>query len=150
METMTKRDFGGLARPLQRDRLVILSLTTTTRRALAIAFFAIGMGLSVGQAAETPAKDDAKSAARENAKKAAASSGEQKKAIEEAVKKERDITLAEYEKLKKQYSEASEEQKKQIREKIEEKVKALEEVTAAYHKQLRDEQRKQRAGAAKR
>jgi hypothetical protein len=122
-----------------------------TARLSLIALLAISGSLS---AAETPAKsgetkqapkgDAAAEIAREKSKKGASSTTELRKILD----KERDAMIAEHESLAKQLKEATEEQRKEIREKMEQQKKKFEEMTAVLHKQIRDEQRKQRATVA--
>ena len=64
------------------------------------------------------------------------------------ISKQRDVMIADFEVLAKQMKDATEEQKKQIKEKMESQKKAFEEATNALHKQIREEQRKQRQNAA--
>ena len=56
--------------------------------------------------------------------------------------------IAEYEALAKQLKDATEAQKKVILEKMQERKKAFEEAQNALHKQIRDEQRRQRQNTA--
>ena len=86
-------------------------------------------------------------AAKEKSRKGPMSPAEIRKLFEE-LSKQRDVMIADYEALAKQMRTATEEQKKQIREKMEAQKKAFEEATNALHKQIRDEQRKQRQNAA--
>ena len=110
-------------------------------RRLALALLALGWGASLMRAAESPAQD--------KAKKPVATAAELRKLLEEAGK-QRDQLISDYETLRKQLAEATEEQKQAIRQKMEERKKAFEEMTIALHKQIRDEQRKQRRAAEKR
>lgn len=112
-------------------------------RLLAAALCALALGLGVAQGAESS------STAREKAKKGATTAADLKKLLDEAGK-QRDSLIADYEALRKELVAATDEQKQAIRQKMEERKKAFEEMTIALHKQIRDEQRKQRAGAAKR
>jgi len=68
--------------------------------------------------------------------------------LHEEVSKQRDVMIADFEVLAKQMKDATEDQKKQIKEKMEAQKKAFDAVTTALHKQIRDEQRKQRQNAA--
>lgn len=110
-------------------------------RYLAAALCALGLGAGVVQGAE------ASIAAKEKAKKSVTSAADLKKLLDEAGK-QRDALIADYETLRKELADATEEKKQAIRQKMEERKKAFEEMTIALHKQIRDEQRKQRAGAA--
>ncbi len=84
----------------------------------------------------------------------AASAAEQARAdlakAKEQANAQRDKMIAEYEALAKQLKDATEEQKKAILAKMEERKKAFEEAQSALHKQIRDEQRRQRQNAAPR
>jgi transcriptional regulator of NAD metabolism len=116
---------------------------TTASRFLTLALCALAVGLAGARGAETSAP------AKEKARKTVTSAADLKKLIDEAGK-QRDAMIADYETLKKQLAAATEEEKQAIRDKMEERKKAFDEMTNALHKQIRDEQRKQRAGAAKR
>ncbi|MGH7943449.1 MAG: hypothetical protein ACREH8_05520 [Opitutaceae bacterium] len=123
--------------------------TSYTSRLVAVALFACPAGVNAADAGAAKGSD-AKStaaAAKEKAKKGAMSPAEIRKLFDE-VGKQRDVMIADFEVLAKQMKDATEEQKKQIREKMEAQKKAFEEVTTALHKQIRDEQRKQRQNAA--
>ncbi|MEI6465867.1 MAG: hypothetical protein WCQ89_14175 [Verrucomicrobiota bacterium] len=61
---------------------------------------------------------------------------------------QRDSMISEHEALAKQLKDATEVQKKAILEKMAAQKKAFEEATSALHKQIRDEQRRQRQNAA--
>jgi hypothetical protein len=135
--------------------------TSPVSRLVAIALFALSAGLGVVRAAEeapkapdpkrtTSAKaPDAKAAtllAKDKAKKAAATSTDIRKLYEE-IAKQRDLLIADFEVLAKQLKDATDEKKKEIKEKMEAQKKAFEEVTNALHRQIREEQRKQRQNA---
>lgn len=109
-------------------------------RRLALAFCALALIAGAAQGAETPA-------AKDKAKKPVATAADLRKLIDEAGK-QRDQLISDYESLRRQLTEATEEQKQAIRQKMEERKKAFEEMTIALHKQIRDEQRKQRGAAA--
>jgi hypothetical protein len=109
-------------------------------RPLASALCALVLAAGVAQGAE------GRSAAKEKAKKPV-TTADLKKLLDEAGK-QRDALIADYETLRKELAEATEEKKQAIRQRMEERKKAFEEMTIALHKQIRDEQRKQRAGAA--
>lgn len=70
------------------------------------------------------------------------------KKLYDEISKQRDVMIADFEVLAKQMKDATEEQKKQIKEKMESQKRAFEEATNALHKQIREEQRKQRQNAA--
>jgi hypothetical protein len=99
------------------------------------------------QAEAKAAASAAAAAVKDKAKKGAMSPAEIRKLFEE-VSKQRDLMIADFDLLTKQMRDATEEEKKKIKEKLEEQKKAFEEVTAALHKQIREEQRKQRQNAA--
>ncbi len=84
----------------------------------------------------------------------AASAAEQARAdlakAKEQANAQRDKMIAEYEALAKQLKDATEEQKKAILAKMEERKKAFEEAQSALHRQIRDEQRRQRQNATPR
>lgn len=109
-------------------------------RLFASALCALVLGAGVVQGAE------ASGAAKEKAKKSVTTAADLKKLLDEAGK-QRDALIADYETLRKELANATEEKKQAIRQKMEERKKAFEEMTIALHKQIRDEQRKQRAGA---
>lgn len=104
------------------------------RRFLALAVFAFGVSMGAAQTA-------ADSAAKEKAKSEVSKSKEQANA-------QRDRMIAEYEALTKQLKDATEEQKKAILAKMQDRKRAFEEAQNALHKQIRDEQRRQRQNAA--
>lgn len=89
--------------------------------------------------------DAATGAAKERGKKASPSD---LRKLHEEVSRQRDAMIAEFDTLAKQMKDANEEKKKEIREKLEAHKKKFEEVTNALMKQIRDEQRKQRANTA--
>jgi len=120
-----------------------MSYRSNVARFLAVTLCASALGIGVAQGAESA------SAVREKAKKGATTAADLKKLLDEAGK-QRDALIADYETLRKELVAATDEQKQAIRQKMEERKKAFEEMTIALHKQIRDEQRKQRAGAAKR
>lgn len=129
-----------LARALQRLIAPSMLPFCLRFRFLFVALCALGAIVASGQGAEN-------SAAREKAKKTVTSAADLRKLLDEAGK-QRDALIADYEALRKDLAAATEEQKQAIRQKMEERKKAFEEMTVALHKQIRDEQRKQRAGAA--
>ena len=135
--------------------------TSPVSRLVAVALFALSAGLGVIRAAEEAPKapdlkrttavkaPDAKAAtlsSKDKAKKAAATSTDIRKLYEE-IAKQRDLLIADFEVLAKQLKDATEEKKKEIKEKMEAQKKAFEEVTNALHRQIREEQRKQRQNA---
>jgi hypothetical protein len=120
--------------------------TSTAVRFLALALFALSTAIGAEDAGAKAgeAKSAAASAAKEKAKKP--SIAELKKLVEE-MSKQRDLMIKDFEELSRQMKDATEEQKKVIRERLEQQKKQFEEVTNALHKQIRDEQRKQRQNA---
>lgn len=125
---------------------------TLSFRFLALALVALSTGMNSAAGAETAAEGKAAAsaataAAKEKSRKGGISPLEIRKLYEE-VSKQRDVMIADFEVLAKQMKDATEEQKKQIKEKMEAQKKAFDEVTTALHKQIRDEQRKQRQNAA--
>jgi len=107
-------------------------------RLFASALCVLALSAGVVQGAE------GSSAAKEKAKKSVTTAADLKKLLDEAGK-QRDALIADYETLRKELADATEERKQAIRQKMEERKKAFEEMTVALHKQIRDEQRKQRA-----
>ena len=103
--------------------------------------------MSLAQGNNATEAKAAATAAKERAKKSGMSGADIRKLYEE-INKQRDVMIADFEALAKQMKDATEEQKKQIKEKMEAQKKAFEEATNALHKQIRDEQRKQRQNAA--
>jgi len=138
-----KRKLMRLAWQVQREIIIRMTLPSIASRLVATALCALALGCGTAQGADNG------SAARERAKKGATTAADLKKLLDEAGK-QRDALIADYETLRKELAAATEEQKQAIRQKMEERKKAFEEMTIALHKQIRDEQRKQRAGAAKR
>lgn len=109
-------------------------------RRLAFALCALALVAGAAHGAESPS-------AKDKAKKPVTTAADLRKLIDEAGK-QRDQLIADFEALRKQLAEATGEQQQALREKIEERKKAFEEMTIALHKQIRDEQRKQRGAAA--
>ena len=110
-----------------------------SRRLLAVALFAMGTGVAVAQTA-------APAAAKEPVRKASTSVAEVQKLIAQ-VNVQRDKMIADHEALAKQLKEATEEQREVIMEKMHEQKKEFEAAQSALHKQIRDEQRRQRQNA---
>jgi hypothetical protein len=162
---VTKRRRVRLARVVQRVGPPSMRLPSISARLIAFALFALSGGRAVAQsegksavppvqvpAAVRPASDgkgtkSAATTAAKDQKKAAPSAADIRKLYDE-IGKQRDVMIAEFEGLAKQMKDATEEQKKQIKAKMEAQKKAFEEVTNALHKQIREEQRKQRQNAA--
>jgi hypothetical protein len=122
--------------------------TSTAYRLIAVAFLALSAGVGAIHGADTATKTDSKSAVaaakdKDRTKKGATPASDIRK-LHEELSKERDLLIAEFDALTKQMKDATEEQKKQIKEKMEAQKKAFEEVTNALHKQIREEQRKER------
>lgn len=119
--------------------------TVTTHRLLAVVFFALSAGVGAVHGAEATKATEVKAAAvaRDKAKKGAPSVSEIRK-LHDEISKQRDLMIADFEVLAKQMKDATEEQKKEIKARMEAQKKAFEERTNALHKQMREEQRKQR------
>jgi K+/H+ antiporter YhaU regulatory subunit KhtT len=107
------------------------------RRLLVIAFLAVSGGL---YGADAPASPAAK------AKMQAPSAADMKKLVQE-LNVQRDSMISEHEALAKKLKDATAEQRQAILDKMAEQKKAFEEATSALHKQIRDEQRRQRQNA---
>lgn len=120
-----------------------MSNRSTPIRLFAVALFAVGIGVSSAQAAESSGKAgaDAKAAAKERAKGSAATSMQ---ALIKELNQRRELLIADHDALAKRLKEATEEEKKAIKEKMEAHMKAFETQQKALHKQIRDEQRRQR------
>lgn len=124
--------------------------TSTSSRLIAVALLALGAGVGAIRGADTAKAADSKgtvAAAKDRAKKSGTSASDIRK-LHEELSKQRDIMIADFDALAKQMKDATEEQKKQIKEKMEAQKKAFEVVTNALHKQIREEQRKERQNAA--
>src|SRR5688572_11549176 len=139
-----------LARRVQRSGLNLSNHSTSTAyRLIAIAFLALSAGVGAIRGADAAKNTaDPKSAVaatkdKDRAKKGATSASDIRK-LHEELSKQRDLLIADFDALAKQMKDATEEQKKQIKEKMEAHKKAFEEVTSALHKQIREEQRKER------
>jgi len=128
--------------------------TSTAFRLLAVAFLALSAGVGAIRGAETAKAADSKGAVaavkdkstvkeKERARKNGTSASDVRK-LHEELSKQRDIMIADFDALAKQMKDATEEKKKEIREKMEAQKKAFEEVTNALHRQIREEQRKER------
>jgi gas vesicle protein len=130
--------FTQLAQGLQRKWHTTPMISLFHRRLLVIAFLAVSAGV---YGAEAPAATAAKS------KMEAPSAADMKKLMQE-LNVQRDSMIAEHEALAKKLKDATDEQRQAILEKMAEQKKAFEEATSALHKQIRDEQRRQRQNAA--
>jgi Skp family chaperone for outer membrane proteins len=127
-----------------------MKLTVLSPRILAVAPVATLAGTCAAQTnagAAPPPKPSAATAAKEKAKSGPASPAELQKLIEQ-LGAQRETMISDYEALSKQLKDATEAQKKQILEKMEAQKKAFAEASSALQRQLADERRKQRAGAA--
>jgi hypothetical protein len=152
-----KPAFGAIGTGVAKERTNLSNPPTSTAfRLLAVALLALSAGAGAVRAAESAkAADAAKradakgavAAAKERAKKGGTSALDIRKLYEE-LSKQRDLMIADFDVLAKQMKDATEEQKKQIKEKMEAQKKAFEIVTSALHKQIREEQRKERQNAA--
>jgi hypothetical protein len=130
----------ALARRLQSVWLVLLmTLNCFLLRCLGLMIFwvatALGAQPTVGSGAEGSAKEKIKA--------------ETAKSKEEA-NAQRDRMISEYEALAKQLKDSTEAQKKVILERMQDRKKAFEEAQNLLHKQIRDEQRRQRQNASPR
>ncbi len=94
------------------------------------------------------AEAKAAAAAKESAVKSSAS-GSLRELLEQ-VSTQRERMIADHESLARQLKAASDEQRKAILEKMQEQKRVFEAAQSALHKQIRDEQRRQRQGAAPR
>jgi len=112
----------------------MISSTTRIRR-LAFALCALSAG---AYAADSAA---------EKARSAAASAPDLQRLVQQ-LGAQRDSMISEHEALAKQLKDATDVQKKAILEKMADQKKAFEEATSALHKQIRDEQRRQRQNTA--
>ena len=126
--------------------------TPTSHRLIAVALLALGAGVGAIRGADTAKVADSKGTVaavkdKDRAKKGGTSASDIRK-LHEELSKQRDIMIADFDALAKQMKDATEEQKKQIKEKMEAQKKAFEVVTNALHKQIREEQRKERQNAA--
>lgn len=108
-------------------------ITRLTR--LAFALCALGVGAYAAESAV------------EKAKSATAEKADIQKLVQQ-LGAQRDSMISEHEALAKQLKDATDVQKKAILAKMAEQKKAFEEATSALHKQIRDEQRRQRQNAA--
>ena len=151
---------------MQRSWHNTLMVASTKVRLIAVALFASVAGFGVMRAAPAPEKQpatDAKKTPSAAAKNTSATDGKKTPATEAREKAKRTTTvapnqqellkqlntqrdqmIAEQDDLQKQYKAATEEKRKEILKKIQDRQKQFEETLAALHKQIRDEQRKQR------
>lgn len=140
---------------MQRSRPNLSNHSTSTAyRLIAVAFFSFCAGVGAirgadkGQTADSKGtvaavKDKAAIKDKDRAKKSGTSASDIRK-LHEELSKQRDLLIADFDVLAKQMKDATEDQKKQIKEKMEAQKKAFEVVTSALHKQIREEQRKER------
>jgi hypothetical protein len=115
-----------------------MNLRTTTLRLVVIALVAWTGSVF---AAET--KPAVPAAARDNAKKEAEAKANQQTLMEQA-KKQAESFSKDHDAMLKQLNAATEEQKKAILDRMKEREKEFQDRLSALHKQMRDEQRKQR------
>ena len=119
------------------------------QRFAVVALFAIGVSVAGAQTTggkEKVSAQDAKSSAAAAAKDRAKSgpTGQGLRDLINELKQDREKMIADHTALAKQLKDATEQEKKAIKEKMERQMKAFEERQATLHKQLRDEQRRQR------
>ncbi len=134
---MIKMNLTPLARGLQSVDLPMTAFRLHVSRSFRLVAV-LGLGLAMAGVPALRAASAADQARAELAK------------TKEQANAQRDKMIAEYETLAKQLKDATEEQKKAILAKMEERKKAFEEAQSALHKQIRDEQRRQRQNAVPR
>jgi hypothetical protein len=120
-----------------------------TQRLLALAAIAWATSVSAAEAgdAKSEAKTAAAAAAKDAAKKSAATG------VADMIRQlgaQRDTMIADHEALARQLKDATDAQKKAIMEKMEERKRAYEEAASALHRQIVEERRRERQGAAPR
>jgi len=120
---------------------------------LALSLFAMGSGVCVAQSKSVPVKSveagktaEKKAATAKDSAKSTA--GSDAKKLVDQLNARRDSMITDHEALAKQLKDATEEQRKAILEKMQQQKKAFEEAQSALHKQIRDENRRQRQNAA--
>lgn len=100
--------------------------------------------------------DDAKARAAQEARNAAAAAKERAKSgpgggslqdLVRQLREDREKMITSHDEMAKKLKNATEQEKKSIKEKMERQMKAFEEQQASLHKQIRDEQRRQRQEA---
>lgn len=145
----------------KEDGIRRMSHRSKLRCWLRVAIFAIATGVGGAQTTDAKTKAPAPSsgarepaaAAKETAKSAAEAAKERAKSgpggagLQDLIKQLRDnreTMIADHDALAKQLKDATEQEKRTIKEKMERQMKAFEEQQATLHKQIRDEQRRQR------
>lgn len=127
-----------------------MRFTLKVSHLLAAAAFIAGGVVCQAQAA------DAKAQASQDARNAAAAAKERAKSgpgggslqdLVRQLRENREAMIADHESLAKKLKDATEQEKKTIKEKMERQMKAFEEQQASLHRQIRDEQRRQRQEA---
>lgn len=125
--------------------------STAKLRLLAAALFTLGCSALAEESGKAAARSEAKAAAdaaRENAKSNAKSA---QQSVMDQFRAQAESFSKDHDALVKQLNAASAENRKAILEKMEERKKEFEAKLSALHKQMRDEQRKQRqSGGSKR
>ena len=111
-----------------------------SHRLMAVVIFALGAGVAVAQTTSG-------AEAKESARKASTAAADVQKLMSQ-INGQREKMIADHEALAKQLKEATDEQRKVIMEKMREQKKAFETAQSALHKQIRDEQRRQRQNSA--
>jgi hypothetical protein len=117
--------------------------STTLKALLAMAGLLVLPGMAQGQA---PAAKAAAEAAKSQARAATAGGGLQD--LLRQLQQNRDALIADHDALAKRLKTATDAEKKAIKEKMEAQMKQFDAQQAAIHKQIRDEQRRQRQNAA--
>ncbi len=115
------------------------------RQIFAVALFVAAAGLV--SAADAAAGADAKAAAAAAKEKARSGSGSNLQSLIEKISSQREQLIADHDLLAKQLKDAKENERKKIMDRMHEQKKAFEEAQSALHKQIRDEQRRQRQDA---
>ena len=128
-----------------------MSFITPLVRTLAVAYLAtvavVGFAQADPSTKPVEQKKAAATTAKENAKQNLSSGADIQRMLEQ-LGIQRDALIAGSEELSKKLKDATDAQKKEILEKMGAQKKAFEEATSALQRQIADERRKQRQGAA--
>lgn len=122
-----------------------MRLLQLAKPVIAGAILAFGASVGVAQGTAGDAKAAAAAAAKDSAKKGPGGTSLQD--LMRQLQQNREAMIANHDELAKKLRDATEEEKKAIKERMESQMKQFEAQQGALHKQIRDEQRRQRQNA---
>ncbi len=122
-----------------------MRLLKSAQPVIAVAILALFPSVGLAQASVGDAKAAAAAAVKESAKKGPGGTSLQD--LMRQLQQNRDAMIANHDELAKKLRDATDEEKKAIKERMESQMKQFEAQQGALHKQIRDEQRRQRQNA---